>query len=143
MQTFLPYPDFYRTAECLDFRRLGKQRVEAMQIINVLEEKSFGWRSHPAVGMWSDYTDALKLYCNAMIREWAAQGYNNTMQVYAVSDSCQLPHWFGDERVHSSHRANLLRKDPKYYGKYGWKEEPIEGYFWPSNKKQPLQSLRR
>jgi len=33
MQTFLPYADFARCAEVLDPRRLGKQRVEALQIM--------------------------------------------------------------------------------------------------------------
>ena len=28
MQTFLPYPDFKQSAACLDYSRLGKQRVE-------------------------------------------------------------------------------------------------------------------
>ena len=32
MQTFLPYPDFWVSAKMLDDKRLGKQRVEAMQI---------------------------------------------------------------------------------------------------------------
>ncbi|CAM5346647.1 Cytoplasmic protein OS=Streptomyces chartreusis OX=1969 GN=CP983_00565 PE=4 SV=1 [Streptomyces chartreusis] len=31
MQTFLPHPDFRQTALLLDRRRLGKQRVEALQ----------------------------------------------------------------------------------------------------------------
>jgi len=30
VQTFLPYPDFKKSAECLDFRRLGKQRVDQL-----------------------------------------------------------------------------------------------------------------
>lgn len=33
MQTFLPYPDFARSAACLDRQRLGKQRLEAFQIL--------------------------------------------------------------------------------------------------------------
>ena len=37
MQTFLPYPNFADSLDCLDYRRLGKQRVEAFQIINALE----------------------------------------------------------------------------------------------------------
>ena len=37
MQTFLPYKSFKKSAETLDYQRLGKQRVEAMQIINVIE----------------------------------------------------------------------------------------------------------
>lgn len=147
MQTFLPYPDFYRTAECLDYRRLGKQRVEAMQIINILEEKSSGWRFHPAVGMWVGSIMSLKLYCNIMIREWERRGYKNNMQLYDLDQEghqCQdipFPPWFGDGRVFSSHRANLLRKDPEYYGKFGWTEKPAEGYFWPSTKRLSLRDF--
>jgi len=33
MQTFLPYPDLRDSVACLDNKRLGKQRVEAMQIL--------------------------------------------------------------------------------------------------------------
>ena len=36
MQTFLPYSNFQKSAEVLDWRRLGKQRVEGMQIINTI-----------------------------------------------------------------------------------------------------------
>lgn len=36
MQTFLPYPDFSKSASVLDKRRLGKQRVENLQIMQVL-----------------------------------------------------------------------------------------------------------
>ena len=35
MQTFLPYSSFTESAKILDWRRLGKQRVEGMQIIKV------------------------------------------------------------------------------------------------------------
>ncbi|MBN2093777.1 MAG: cytoplasmic protein [Candidatus Zambryskibacteria bacterium] len=35
MQTFLPYSSFSRSAKTLDNRRLGKQRVEAYQILKV------------------------------------------------------------------------------------------------------------
>ena len=40
MQTFLPYADFKRSAESLDNKRLGKQRVEAMQIYNGYHDKN-------------------------------------------------------------------------------------------------------
>ena len=40
MQTFLQYPDFEKTFKCLDYRRLGKQRVEAMQIYNIISGRS-------------------------------------------------------------------------------------------------------
>ena len=36
MQTFLPYESFAESAKVLDWRRLGKQRVEGMQIIKAI-----------------------------------------------------------------------------------------------------------
>lgn len=36
MQTFLPYKDFAECARVLDDKRLGKQRVECLQILNAL-----------------------------------------------------------------------------------------------------------
>ena len=68
MQTFLPYPNFKRTAKVLDYRRLGKQRVEGMQIINAIENPDpQGWKNHPIVIMWTPYVTALKHYTNVMI----------------------------------------------------------------------------
>ena len=81
MQTFLPYKDFKKSAEVLDYKRLGKQRVEALQIHNIVSGKrtTGGWINHPAVKMWRGYMDALALYHNTMIDEWVSRGYNNTM----------------------------------------------------------------
>lgn len=47
VNTFLVYSDFTKSARQLDFRRLGKQRVEAFQILNILQDlcmlsKKFG-----------------------------------------------------------------------------------------------------
>ena len=52
MQTFLPFPDYIQSARALDYKRLGKQRVEALQILNTLTGRSEGWSQHPAVKMW-------------------------------------------------------------------------------------------
>jgi hypothetical protein len=37
VQTFLPFPDFQHSIKSLDNRRLGKQRVEANQIYNLIK----------------------------------------------------------------------------------------------------------
>lgn len=139
MQTFLPYPDFMKSAEVLDYRRLGKQRVEAKQIINALSPDSNSrWRNHPAVRMWRNYEHALRYYHDIMILEWINRGYKNNMVLFHVHGSFDMPHWLDDERLHSSHRANLLRKDPIFYGMYGWEDDPEAPYWWPvelKNKK--------
>lgn len=43
----------------------------------------------------------------------------------------KVPPWLGDERVHASHRSNLLRKDPVWYGQFDWTDNPTDPYVWP------------
>jgi|TARA_R110001592_G_scaffold21947_2_gene87812 hypothetical protein len=137
LQTFLPYKSFEKTAECLDYRRLGKQRVEALQIFNALtgvptkSGKSYtGWLNHPAVIMWKGYEEALLLYKNKMIEEWILRGYNNTMDMIGLSDNIEMPRWLGNSKLHASHRSNLLRKDYEYYSKFNWEESDDMEYYW-------------
>jgi hypothetical protein len=132
LQTFLPYSDFESALKCLDYKRLGKQRVEAKQIHNILtgQQKSKGWVNHPAVKMWESFEDALALYHNLCIQEWIKRGYKNNMLLLEVKNMV-LPFWLGNEKLHASHCSNLLRKDFTYYSKFGWKEENNLSYFWP------------
>lgn len=131
MQTFLPYADFDACARCLDDRRLGKQRVEAYQVLNALANPRNRWRRHPTVRMWAGYEDALRLYMNACIDEWERRGFVNNMERAAASPHARMPPWLGDERLHASHRASLLRKFPSFYRRYGWTDDPCMPYFWP------------
>ena len=112
MQTFLPYPGFQESARVLDYKRLGKQRVEGMMILNIISGKApdSTWKNHPAVKMWAGYENALKAYTNATIREWIDRGYKNTMLTYSV-DRIEYPWWFGDENFHRSHRSRLIQKN--------------------------------
>jgi Pyrimidine dimer DNA glycosylase len=134
MQTFLPYGDFDRSAQVLDYRRLGKQRVEALQIINVLEGRSTGWKRHPAVRMWEGYVDGLKSYLRSMITEWVRRGYVNNIVIPSYGLPTIQPPWLGDEHFHSSHRAALLHKNWDYYSQFGWVEEPKLDYYWPGDR---------
>lgn len=131
MQTFLPYESFEKSAECLDYKRLGKQRVEAFQILNALAGLYKGWVNHPATKMWRGYENALCLYHNVMIDEWVKRGYKNSMQHKPVSPGVEMPWWLGDESIHSSHRSRLLTKDLEYYSQFEWKELPGQPYVWP------------
>ena len=133
MQTFLPYPDFHSTALVLDWRRLGKQRVEAMQILNILTGKTGkkGWINHPAVKMWRGYERALMSYANEIIREWIRRGYKNNMSLYSVGKGrIKYPPWLGNKDFHRSHRSNLLRKDFNWYHKF-FNEPDDLSYIWP------------
>lgn len=133
MQTFLPYPDFLQSVKVLDYRRLGKQRVETFQVLNILLDRTptKGWRNHPVTRMWAGYEEALKLYQNFTIEEWVKRGYKNTMQLEQIDmKHIILPRWFGNKDFHRSHRSNLLRKDYEYYSQYFDEPSDLE-YYWP------------
>lgn len=152
MQTFIPYPNCWRTANCLDNKRLGKQRVECKQIlltlgIDVGEHRGnplSRWRNHPAVRMWAGHELCLAEYAEIMCIEWKRRGFNDSLlpQFRAVVGSLaegslfqsRSPDWLGRERLHASHRSNLLRKDHSWYGQFGWSEPADMEYVWPVEK---------
>lgn len=130
----MPHADFERTARCLDDRRLGKQRVEAMQIGNALRTPHNPWRRHPAVRMWAGYEGALDAYMNACIIEWIRRGFTINMALADVPAWPTMPPWLGDERLHASHRASLRRKAPEHYERFGWRDDVRTPYFWPEGE---------
>ena len=132
MQTFLPYPDFYKSLSCLDNKRLGKQRVEAYQILLCLRKPN-RWKNHPAVKMWKGYEGALIHYMNCAIDIWENRGFKNTMKRLSAPPFVDYPIWYGKIEFHSSHRSNLLRKDNNHYSQYGWREPDNLPYYWPTN----------
>jgi len=144
MQTFLPEPDLLKSVKCLDYKRLGKQRVECKQILNILlgEKPESRWRNHPAVLMWISFEECLKMYMNYCIDEWVSRGYKNAMIKLPVREKVEYPFWFGDYDFHSAHRAALLYKNTKYYSQFGWSEPPEVNYVWPVTIKL-LNSKRR
>ena len=136
MQTFLPYSDFNKTAKCLDYRRLGKQRVETWQIYQALTKENYGWKQHPTVKMWRGYEYALLWYGFVITMEWKRRGYKDKMldrfinELKQVKKYMYMPKWLGNKKLHASHRSNLLRKDKKYYSKFGWQEQDNLPYYW-------------
>jgi hypothetical protein len=137
VQTFLPLPDYAQSAQVLDRKRLGKQRVECMQIYNALQRNG-GWSRHPAVLMWKGHEGALLAYAVVVCQEWKRRGYKDKLHDWflqqAVSQLRTLgrPDWFGDDKFHASHRSALLRKDPEHYGQFGWTDGTALPYYWPS-----------
>lgn len=144
MQTFLPLPSYSESAHCLDRQRLGKQRVECLQILKTLRDGA-GWVHHPAVKMWKGFEQGLIKYGLAVCSEWIDRGYvdNCARQIAEFSavfqSSGAIPDWLGSQEFHASHRAALLYKFPDWYRKFGWVEPaavPNEKgslpYVWPA-----------
>jgi hypothetical protein len=118
MQTFMLSYQPHITAFYLDNKRLGKQRVEAMQIYKALTIPTYGWRNHPAVKMWKGYEQYLIHYGIEMCSEWKRRGFKDSMweQFHALWDGHYhwYPVWLNDAFIHA-HMSNLKRKDSAYY----------------------------
>lgn len=141
VQTFLPYADFALSAASLDRQRLGKQRVENLQIMRALLDPTSGWQNHPAVVQWRGYEMALIAYQAAVCLEWTTRGYKDTcfektrdLWSAARTPGIGIPEWLGDERLHLSHRSNLVRKNPEHYGPQFPDADPAMPYWWPSKE---------
>ena len=143
MQTFVPEISFANSVRVLDRQRLGKQRVETLQIMKALAGLSKGWTNHPATRMWRGYEDALVMYQMCTVREWKARGYKDTcwektLDVYKTHfgylpepQHVCYPHWLGDNRVHDSHKSALVFKDPMWYNQFYPDVVGEYNYYWP------------
>lgn len=136
MQTFLPYKDFNHSAAVLDRQRLGKQRVEVLQILRTLSGKSAGWSNHPAVRMWRGNEGALIVYGVIICNEWTKRGYKDSCKfkiedLYSDAEGTEYPIWLGNYDFHRSHQSNLVRKNPEYYGPIFPNVPNDIPYIWP------------
>jgi hypothetical protein len=160
VQTFLPYDDFERSARALDVKRLGKQRVETIQVVRALTRSGYGWANHPAVLMWKGYEEALGRYGFTCCEVWSELGFGDTCAVTIATDlreagvkriraqaelavAGELPPWLGDEALHLSHRSALVRKDPDRYRAL-FPDVPDDlPYIWPVRSPSVLAAERR
>ena len=149
MQTFVPYgKSFMGNAAVLDRQRLGKQRVEGLQILRTLKGITHGWANHPAVKMWDGYEDALGYYTITICNRWTFYGYKDTcadkvrellphltptaIHYEPLRGTIELPKWLDDPDLMLSHKSNLVRKKPSHYGLV-WPDVPNDlPYKWPA-----------
>lgn len=160
MQTFLPFPDFERSARALDAKRLGKQRVETIQVVRALTVPGYGWANHPAVLMWRGFEEALGRYGFTCCEVWTELGFGDTCATTIATDlraagvatvrterelvdAGALPPWWGDEALHRSHRSSLVRKDPDHYRPL-FPDVPDDlPYVWPVRSEAVVEAERR
>lgn len=150
MQTFLIDTETYTvTALMLDTKRLGKQRVEAYQILRAIHDPNYGWQNHPAVSMWRNYPNELYSYMQVMCTAWVDRGYVDNLYRRSMDEFPDLtyvsekPPWI-TERLIVTHRGALYRKDPVHYNHF--ERESIEAprfvccvdcnYYWPTHEKE-------
>ena len=137
MQTFLPYPNFEQSAKALDYKRLGKQRVETLQLIRAISGLTKGWSNHPAAKMWQGHLHYLAIYGLTMSEEWTRRGYKDTIkgqfvQTILTNPTGTPPPWLGNSDFHKSHQSNLIRKLPQHYAPLFPNVPDNLPYIWPT-----------
>ncbi len=121
---------------------------------------SSSWANHPATKMWKNNKVALAFYGYLCCREWIARGFKDSLEKqfeevikrltnrtslltqsthiednFIGGDSkIEAPWWLGYDKLHRSHRSNLVRKDPSYYRAY-FTESGDLPYYWPSEER--------
>lgn len=144
----------------LDQARLGKQRVEAYQIVLAYEEatkrnpaKYSGWLNLPAVRMWDGYLPALYVYgiLNCMV--WRKAGHEDSLleqfqlrrRIWlstqnnggdSASAQPRRPWWFGHPAMVRTHQTKLYHKNSaawvEQHKTATAKHEPMKlPYLWP------------
>ena len=145
MQTFLPHPSFEDSAAVLDRARLGKQRVETLQILQSLDKfynqkiEKVAWVNHPASQMWVGYEKSLVKYGKMICIEWISRGYKDTcydkigyFTNLFPDSSDEDPWWLGREELHISHQSMLYAKAPDYYAHFAGASAKATDYWWPT-----------
>src|SRR5215203_7293562 len=149
MQTFTLHSNFEESLRALDLKRLGKQRVEVVQIVRALTVPGYAWSSHPAVLMWKGYEEALGRYGLTACEVWTERGFGDSCAATITADlraagiakigsyeelaaSDALPPWLFDEAVQLSHRSFFQPKAPEHYGPLFPPDTPRDlDYVWP------------
>lgn len=160
MQTFLPFADFEDSARALDRKRLGKQRVETIQVVRALTRPGYGWANHPAALMWRGFEEALGRYGFTCCEVWTELGFGDTCALTIATDlrtagidsvrtqaelaaAGALPPWLGDEELHRSHRSALVRKEPEHYRPL-FPDAPDDlPYVWPVRSAKVIAAEQR
>lgn len=164
MQTFLPYESFKKSAKVLDYKRLGKQRVETIQILNALKAlrendlyttdkngkvRKRGWLNHSCTRMWQGHDYWLCLYNIVICEEWISRGYKDTCLDKTVKIFRELPtelikdkpYWLGDSKLHLSHRSRLAQKDPNHYLPLFEDADMSMEYVWFSSERTSHENI--
>ncbi len=133
MITFLPYANVKKSIEALDVNTLRQQRIDAKSILNILSGKhpNRGLHYHPAVMMWRGCEEMLKGYLEECVMEYIRRGRVNRMVTPSVNyPQTRVPYWWGGP-MHGTHRAALMKQNPGWYNKFGWKEPSGQKIHWP------------
>ncbi len=166
MQVFIPEFDFVTCAQVLDRQRLGKQRVEARNILVVLlgkpawcSDKEYNYllryKNAPQVLQWKESEICLIDYLRCICAEWKKRGYidncwqqslETCKEILKDKDPAALVYqkpWWLDMYYVLRHRNTLLYKNIQHYRQFGWRNNPRIERFYPVTKDNLEESIKK
>lgn len=163
MNTFLPVADFTACAYLLDLKRLRRQISECKWILDALagrENSSISSRGmHAVFKLWTAENTRLpyiwhlrqyQLQMSKVYRQLTKRTHADSLACAWVDTEHLRPsfdlQW--SEKLHLSHRANLVRKDPSYYRMmFNLSNIPVpdaaEGYAWEHPSEIEINEVKR
>lgn len=135
LMTYLPYPDITFSLVALRPEHRLKQRKDALDIYNFLRlEKNLDLK---ICKMWEGYHNCLARYfniVNSLCDQDGApkmpdldRGYEQQEGLYKLV----FPPWWGNPKLHQSHRSNLIKLDKDYERWFSGTPKNLPLY-WPS-----------
>lgn len=106
--------------------------------------------------MWRHRENALHSYLETIKLECDSRGISTTKNWDVITQMHEanwdrggnilMPEWWGDERIHQSHRNNLYRKNPDYYIEF-IDDSFVSccdkcNYFWPTHRSEELSDQK-
>lgn len=145
MLIFAPYDKFAQSAEVLQQFDLLKQIDTVNGVLTLLHgEDPSEYVNEPAMMAWAGHEPQLALYGLILVEEALSRHMKFRMDrkteqfewhlstATSGEFNMALPHWFGDQRIHNSHKSELLRCNRRHYQKY-FSVDPSLPIVWPLN----------
>lgn len=144
METYVPYPDIEQIADSLHPADIRVSVITAMRVLDVaheIEKTNLAFvKQLPTVRMWLGHEVFLYEYATQLnSRRETGRLPARTQQrldehlSWATSGDFSMdpPRWWGEERLHAAHRAELFRSNPNFYGKRFGHLVADAPMFWP------------
>lgn len=123
MQVFTPYPEPFKTADCLDGRRLNKQIIECRQILAAIKGESNAWKNHPVVKQYRNHISYLQNYTDCL--KAFKDNYLEAAMIYSDCAMLYKPEFLTTEFC-NQHKRRLFTKNNSFYAifyRYGKSDE--------------------
>lgn len=121
---YMPYPDFQRSVEVLDYRRLNVMMISCFNLLSFYSKAhtSLAIPRYHGIGMWAwfGYEKALLKLAETCEKEWLKRGYKTKFRSQWYHNSRwssqpDVPDWLSDSEFCESQQAYLVKKNPELY----------------------------